>query len=183
MLGMTEGQCCQMTGPKAAREAAAPTVFRRSSPHRTISWQKTQRGALAIAARSSAHRSVLQRATQRTAFVASPFCRAHCIRYAKTIHPARCIRPFTFERPRSRIPKRRKRLKRARQQHRRPHRSPSTWNAHRPWPTEEGVSSSSPEQAPQKPRLRASSPAESPKDAAGRMIGPEEHFLHILGSQ
>ena len=67
MPGMTEGQCCQMTGPKAAREAAAPTVFRRSPPHRTISWQKTQRGALAIAARSSAHRSVLRRTSHRSA--------------------------------------------------------------------------------------------------------------------
>lgn len=64
------------------------------------------------AMRCTGQRSTLQRATQRTAFVASPFCRAHCIRYAKTIHPARCIRPFTFERPRSRIPKSSKRLKR-----------------------------------------------------------------------
>lgn len=129
------------------------------------------------AMRCTDQRSALQRATQRTAFVASPFCRAHCIRYAKTIHPARCIRPFTFERPRSRIPKSRKRLKRERHCIARLHRSPSARNAHRPWPTEEGVSSFFPEQAPQKPRLRASPPAESPKDEAGRMIGPEEHFF------
>lgn len=154
-----------------------------SQPHDMILGKMKQRGAQANAARCISHRSVLQRATQRTAFVASPFCRAHCIRYAKTIHPARCIHPFTFERPRSRIPKSSKRLKRARQQHRRPHRSPSAWNAHRPWPTEVGVSSFFPEQAPQKPRLRASPPAESPKDAAGRMIGPEELFMHVLGSQ
>ena len=67
MPGMTEGQCSQMTGPKAAREAAAPTVFRRSPPHRTISWQKTQRGALANAARSDSQRSALHRALHRTA--------------------------------------------------------------------------------------------------------------------
>lgn len=60
-----------------------------------------QCGAQANAARCISHRSVLQRASQRTAFVASPFCRARCIRYTKTIHPARCIRPFTFERSRS----------------------------------------------------------------------------------
>lgn len=154
-----------------------------SQPHDMILAKMKQCGAQTNAAHCNGLRSVLQRATQRTAFVASPFCRARSFRYAKTIHPARCIRPFTFERPRSRIPKSSKRLKRARQQHRRPHRSPSAWNAHRPWPTEEGVSPSFPEQAPQKPRLRASSPAESPMDAAGRMIGPEEHFLHVLGSQ
>lgn len=154
-----------------------------SQPHDMILGKMKQYGAQANPARCNGLRSALQRATQRTAFVASPFCRAHCIRYTKTIHPARCIRPFTFERPRSRIPKSQKKLKRARQQHRRPHRSPSAWNAHRPWPTEEGVSSSFPEQAPQKPRLRASSPAESPKDAASRMIGPEELFGHVLGSQ
>ena len=61
MPGMTEGQCCQMTSPKAAREAAAPTVFRRSPPHRTISWQKTQRGALAIAARCDGHRTAVHK--------------------------------------------------------------------------------------------------------------------------
>lgn len=155
-----------------------------SQPHDMILGKMKQCGAQANAACCISHRSALQRATQRTAFVASPFCCAHSFRYAKTIHPARCIHPFTFERPRSRLPQSRKRLKGgARQLHRRPHRSPSAWNAHRPWPTGEGVSSFFPEQAPQKPRLRASPPAESPKDAAGRMIGPEELFGHVLGSQ
>lgn len=73
-----------------------------------------QCGAQANAARCNELRSALQRATQRTAFVASPFCRARCIRYAKTIHPARYIRLFTFERPRSSFAKIRKRLKRER---------------------------------------------------------------------
>ena len=154
-----------------------------SQPHDMILGKMKQCGAQANAACCISHRSALQRATQRTAFVASPFCCAHSFRYAKTIHPARCIRPFTFERPRSRIPQKAEEAHEGNALHRQPHRSPSAWNAHRPWPTEEGVSSSSPEQAPQKPRLHASSPAESPKDAAGRMIGPEEHFLHILGSQ
>lgn len=154
-----------------------------SQPHDMILGKMKQCGAQANAARCNGLRSALQRATQRTAFVASPFCRAHCIRYTKTIHPARCIRPFTFERPRSRIPQKAEKAQEGNALHRRPHRSPSAWNAHKPWPTEEGVSSSSPEQAPKKPRLRASSPAESPKDEAGRMIGPEEHFLHVLGSQ
>ena len=117
-----------------------------------------QCGAQANAARCISHRSTLQRASQRTAFVASPFCHARCIRYTKTIHPARCIHPFTFERPRSRIPKSRKRLKRERHCIARPHRSPSAWNAHRPWATEEGVSSLFPKHAPQKPRQRASPP-------------------------
>lgn len=83
-----------------------------SQPHNMILGKMKQCGAQANAARCNGLRSVLQRATQRTAFVASPFCRAHCIRYAKTIHPARCIRPFTFEWPRSRIPKSQKKLKR-----------------------------------------------------------------------
>ena len=73
-----------------------------------------QYGAQANAARCISHRSALQRASQRTAFVASPFCRARSIRYTKTIHPARCIRSFTFERSRSRVHKSRERLKRAR---------------------------------------------------------------------
>lgn len=60
-----------------------------------------QCGAQANAARCISHRSTLQQASQRTAFVASPLCRARSIRYTKTIHPARCIRPFTFERSRS----------------------------------------------------------------------------------
>ena len=154
-----------------------------SQPHDMILGKMKQCGAQTNAAHCNGLRSVLQRATQRTAFVASPFCRARSFRYAKTIHPARCIRPFTFERPRSRIPKSSKRLKRARQQHRRPHRSPSAWNAHRPWATEEGVSSLFPKQAPQKPRQRASPPAKSLKEAAGRMIGPEEPFGLVLGSQ
>lgn len=154
-----------------------------SQPHDMILAKMKQCGAQTNAAHCNGLRSVLQRATQRTAFVASPFCRARSFRYAKTIHPARCIRPFTFERPRSRIPKSSKRLKRARQQHRRPHRSPSAWNAHRPWATEEGVSSLFPKQAPQKPRQRASPPAKSLKEAAGRMIGPEEPFGLVLGSQ
>ena len=154
-----------------------------SQPHDMILGKMKQCGAQVNAAHCISHRSVLQRASQRTAFVASPFCRTRCIRYTKTIHPARCIRPFTFERSRSRVPKSRKRLKRERHCIARPHRSPSARNAHRLWPTEEGVSSSFPEQAPQKPRLRASPPAESPKDAAGRMIGPEEFFGHVLGSQ
>lgn len=63
------------------------------------------------AMRCTGQRSVLHQPSQRTAFVASPFCCAHSFRYAKTIHPARCIRPFTFERPRSRLPQSRKRLK------------------------------------------------------------------------
>lgn len=79
-----------------------------------ISGKMKQCGAQANAARCISHRSVLQRASQRTAFVASPFCRARCIRYTKTIHPARCIRPFSFEQPRSSFAKIRKRLKRAR---------------------------------------------------------------------
>ena len=134
--------------------------------------QMTQCGAKANAACCISHRSVLQRATQRTAFVASPFCRARCIRYTKTIHPARCIRPFTFERPRSSFAKIRKRLKRERHCIARPHRSPSARNAHRPWPTEEGVSSLFPKQAPQKPRLRASPPTESTKEAQAACIVP-----------
>lgn len=157
-----------------------------------------QCGAQANAARCISHRSTLQRASQRTAFVASPFCRARCIRYAKTIHPAGCIRPFSFERPRSRIPKSRKRLKRERHCIARLHRSPSARNAHRPWPTEEGVSSLFPKQAPQKQlaacivpcrkpqessRQRASPPTKSLKEAAGRMIGPEKPFGLVLGSQ
>lgn len=157
-----------------------------------------QCGAQANAARCTIHRSVLQRASQRTAFVASPFCRARCIRYTKNLHHAGCIRPFTFERPRSRIPKSRKRLKRERHCIARPHRSPSAWNAHRPWATEEGVSSLFPKQAPQKQqaaciapckkpqessRQRASPPAKSLKKAVGRMIGPEEPFGLVLGSQ
>lgn len=131
-----------------------------------------QCGAQANAARCISHRSTLQRASQRTAFVASPFCRTRCIRYAKTIHPARSIRPFTIERPRSRIPQSRKRLKRERHCIARPHRSPSAWNAHRPWPTEERVSSLFPEQAPQKPRQRASPPAESTPEAQAAYIAP-----------
>ena len=131
-----------------------------------------QCGAQTNAACCISHRSTLQRASQRTAFVASPFCRTRSIRYTKTIHPARCIHPFTFERPRSRIPKSRKRLKRARHCIARLHRSPSARNAHRPWPTEEGVSSLFPEQAPQKPRQRASPPAESTKEAAGGVHRP-----------
>lgn len=131
-----------------------------------------QCGAQANAARCINHRSVLQRASQRTAFVASHFCRARCIRYTKTIHPARRIRPFTFERPRSRFPKSRKRLKRARHCIARLHRSPSTRNAHRPWATEEGVSSLFPKQAPQKPRQRASPPAKSLKKAQAACIAP-----------
>lgn len=75
-----------------------------SQPHDMILGKMKQCGAQTNAARCVSHRSVLQRASQRTAFVASPFCRARCIRYAKTIHPARCIHPFTFEWPRSRIP-------------------------------------------------------------------------------
>lgn len=85
-----------------------------SQPHDMILGKMKQCGAQANAARCISHRSTLQRASQRTAFVASPFCRTRCIRYTKTIHPARCIRPFTFERPRSRVHKSRKRLKRAR---------------------------------------------------------------------
>lgn len=131
-----------------------------------------QCGAQANAARCISHRSTLQQASQRTAFVASPFCRARCIRYTKTIHPTRSIRPFTFERPRSSFAEIRKRLKRARHCIARLHRSPSAWNAHRPWPTEEGVSSFFPKQAPQKPRQRASSPAESPKEAQAAYIAP-----------
>lgn len=126
-----------------------------SQPHDMILDKMKQCGAQANAARCISHRSVLQRASQRTAFVASPFCRARCIRYTKTIHPARCIRPFTFERPRSSFAKIRKRLKKERHCIADPHRSPSARNAHRPWATEEGVSSFFPEQAPQKPRQRA----------------------------
>ena len=143
-----------------------------SQPHDMILGKMKQCGAQANAARCISHRSVLQRASQRTAFVASPFCRARCIRYAKTIHPARCIHPFTFERPRSRIPKSRKRLKREMHCIARLHRSPSEWNAHRPWAAEEGVSSLFPKQAPQKPRQRASSPAESLKKAADSVHRP-----------
>lgn len=157
-----------------------------------------QCGAQANAARCISHRSVLQRASQRTAFVASPFCRTRCIRYTKTIHPTRSIRPFTFEWPRSRIPKSRKRLKRARHCIARPHRSPSARNAHRPWPTEEGVSSSFPQACTPEAqaacivpcrkhqgssRQRASPPTKSIKEAAGRMIGSEEPFGLVLGSQ
>lgn len=154
-----------------------------SLPHDMILGKMKQCGAQANAARCISHRSTLQRASQRTAFVASPFCHARSIRYAKTIHPTHCIRPFTFERPRSKIPKSRKRLKREMHCIARPHRSPSAWNAHRPWPTEEGVSSLFPKQAPQKPRQRASPPTKSLKKAAGRMIGPEEPFGLVLGSQ
>ena len=104
-----------------------------SQPHDMILGKMKQCGAQANAARCNGLRSVLQRATQRTAFVASPFCRAHCIRYAKTIHPARCIRPFTFERPRSRFAKSRKRLKRER------HCIANLTEAHRPgMPTDLG---------------------------------------------
>ena len=143
-----------------------------SQPHDMILGKMKQCGAQANAARCISHRSVLQRASQRTAFVASPFCRARSIRYAKTIHPARCIHPFTFERPRSSFAEIRKRLKRERHCIARPHRSPSARNAHRPWPTEEGVSSLFPEQAPQKPRLRASPPTKSIKKAAGSVHRP-----------
>ena len=154
-----------------------------SQPHDMILGKMKQCGAQANAARCNGLRSVLQRATQRTAFVASPFCRARSFRYAKTIHPARCIRPFTFERPRSRVPKSRKRLKGAR------HCIADLTEAHR-----SGMSTDlgqrrkeyhpfSPSKHPRSSRQRASSPAESPKDAVGRMIGPEELFLHVLGSQ
>lgn len=154
-----------------------------SQPHDMILGKMKQHGAQANAARCISHRSALQRATQRTAFVASPFCSAHCIRYTKTIHPARCIRPFTFEWPRSRIPKRRKRLKRARQQHRRPHRSPSAWNAHRAWPTEEGVSSSFPEQAPPEAQAACIAPCRKPQGCGRQNDWPRGAFFHILGSQ
>ena len=143
-----------------------------SQPHDMILGKMKQCGAQTNAARCVSHRSVLQRASQRTAFVASPFCRARCIRYTKTIHPARCIRPFTFERPRSRIPKSRKRLKRERHCIARLHRSPSARNAHRPWATEEGVSSLFPKHAPQKPRQHASPPAKSLKKAVGCVHRP-----------
>lgn len=154
-----------------------------SQPHDMILGKMKQCGAQANAACCISHRSALQRATQRTAFVASPFCCAHSFRYAKTIHPARCIRPFTFERPRSRLPQSRKRLKGGK--------ATASPTSQKPigleCPQTLGNGGRSiiffPGQAPQKPRLRASFPVESPKDAAGRMIGPEELFLHVLGSQ
>ncbi len=114
-------------------KAAVQGGWMYSQPHDMILGKMKQCGAQANAARCNGLRSVLQRATQRTAFVASPFCRAHCIRYAKTIHPARCIRPFTFERPRSRFAKSRKRLKRER------HCIANLTEAHRPgMPTDLG---------------------------------------------
>ena len=65
---MAEGQSCQMTGPKAAREAAAPTVFRRSPPHRIISWQKrsavhwpSHRAPQLIAACCDGHRTAVHK--------------------------------------------------------------------------------------------------------------------------
>ena len=143
-----------------------------SQPHDMILGKMKQCGVQANAARCISHRSTLQRASQRTAFVASPFCRTRCIRYTKTIHPARCIHPFSFEQPRSRFPKSRKRLKRERHCIARPHRSPSARNAHRPWPTEEGVSSLFPKHAPQKPRQHASPPAKSLKKAVGCVHRP-----------
>lgn len=154
-----------------------------SQPHDMILGKMKQCGAQANAACCISHRSALQRATQRTAFVASPFCSAHSFRYAKTIHPARCIRPFTFERPRSRLPQSRKRLKGGKATASPTSQKPIGLECPQTLPDGGRSIILFPGQAPQKPRLRASFPVESPKDAAGRMIGPEELFGHVLGSQ
>lgn len=147
-----------------------------SQPHDMILGKMKQCGAQANAARCINHRSTLKQATQRTASVASPFCRARCIRYAKTIRPARYIRPFTFERPRSRIPKSRKRLKRARHCIARLHRSPSARNAHRPWATEEGVPSFFPEQAPKEAQAACIAPYKKPQESSRQNDWPRGDF-------
>ena len=157
-----------------------------------------QCGAQANAARCISHRSTLQRASQRTAFVASFFCRARCIGYTKTIHPARCIRPFTFGRPRSSFAEIRKRLKRERHCIARPPQKPIGMECPQtlgdggrsiiPFPQactpEAQTACIATYRKPQESsRLRASSPAKSLKKATGRMIGPEEPFWLVLGSQ
>lgn len=147
-----------------------------SQPHDMILGKMKQCGAQANAARCNGLRSALQRATQRTAFVASPFCRARSIRYAKTIHPARCIRPFTFERPRSRIPQKAEEAHEGNALHRRPHRSPSAWNAHRPWPTEEGVLSSSPRASTPEAQAACIAPCRKPQGCGRQNDWPRGAF-------